>query len=309
MRKLTADMMAYLLNGAEPGLDPLQPSRRIFPSGVLRHRNVTYSAGEKRAAVRHLLDLYLPAEEQWLTARPLLIFVHGGGWRIGSKDDLSGLYGRIAHEFAERGIAFAIVNYRLSPRVKHPAHVEDVATALTFLKTAADTYGYAAENAFLMGHSAGAQIAALLALNPRFLMAQTLQTTTVSGVIALSGLYDLRGLAAFIPAELDELRTVRTTPDHPLARAGIAFAPSDYADASPILQVTGKAPPFLLFHEEFGPAMVDETKRFAAVLAENALDYKIIEMVGTNHISMLVELARQPGIGIVPIIEFVTAHC
>ncbi len=306
MRKLDAEMMAYLLKGAESDLDPLQPSSVTFESGVIRHRNITYCAGKKRDAVRHLLDLYLPAKVDWLGTRPLIIFVHGGGWRIGSKDDLSGLYGRTAQAFAKRGVAVANINYRLSPRVTHPSHIQDVAAAFAFLHTNAPDYGYNQNAIFLMGHSAGAHLAALLALNPIFLADEIHITVPdpISGVIAISGSYDLTALAKVQPAQLKKVENTDTV----LGRVSSAFAPRDCHDASPILHVTQHAPPFLLIHEEVGTKNIKETQRFAEALDRQKVTNSMLEMPSTNHISMLIELARKPALGIDHILKFIETH-
>lgn len=307
MRKITAKMMAFLMDGVERNLDPLIPDVRVLDDGVVRHRNLTYfEGGHRRDAVRYLLDLYLPAENLWGDARSIVMFIHGGGWRIGSKDDLYGLYGRIGQIFAKRGIAFAAVNYRLTPRVQHPEHIYDVARAFAFLHERAMGFGYSDESIFLMGHSAGAHLASLLALNIGYLESFGLdRANAVRGVIAMSGLYDLRGIDRFLPVALEDSATVSHAARHPLGKAGLAFPSDSLADASPILHIGATAPPFLLVCEESGEFMVDDTNRFASALAEAGVAHTVMMMPGSNHISMLVNLARSGNVTLDQIVGFV----
>jgi len=310
MRKITAERLAFLMDGAETNLNPLKPEVRIFDDGVVRHRNQTYFEGaHRRDAVRYLLDLYLPAEHQWGDARSIVMFIHGGGWRIGSKDDLYGLYGRIGRIFARRGIAFAAINYRLTPRVQHPGHICDVARAFGFLRARASKFDYSLESMFLMGHSAGSHLASLLALNPRFLRSHGLDCgTEVRGVISMSGLYDLRGIDRFLPVELEESAAASHVARHSLAKAGLAFPPDSLADASPILHVSAMAPPFLLICEDLGDFMIEETRRFATAIGKARVEHSVIMMPESNHISMLIDLARRGNPTLGQIVGFVCDH-
>src|SRR5262245_45715168 len=91
-------------------------------------RNVAYRDGKDADPVRHRLDLYLPRGHK---DYPVLCFVHGGAWQLGDKNHF-GIYGAIGRTFARHGIGFVSTNYRLSPAVKHPEHVKDVAAAFAW---------------------------------------------------------------------------------------------------------------------------------------------------------------------------------
>ncbi|MFW5653531.1 MAG: alpha/beta hydrolase [Planctomycetota bacterium] len=184
--------------------------------GVLVHRNLRYAEGERRDAVRHRLDLYLPARAtMWPQATdgagdaasslatkrscPLVVWFHGGGWQLGTKDDMNGIYGRIGASLAARGIAFANANYRLTPRVRHPGHIEDAAAAVSYLQSRASEFDITPGGIFLAGHSAGAHLAALLATQPDWLEEYDMDpASNIAGVIPVSGVFDLKSFRDFV---------------------------------------------------------------------------------------------------------------
>jgi hypothetical protein len=134
------------------------------------------------------LDIYTLVEAQdW----PVMIYVHGGGWHTGDK--------RSVHEkpqaFLERGYVFVSVNYRLSPQVAFPTHAQDVAEAIAWVEEHVELYGGDPKRLFLMGHSAGGHLVALMATDERYLAAHGLLPTHLSGIIANdTAVYDLVGL-------------------------------------------------------------------------------------------------------------------
>jgi acetyl esterase/lipase len=130
---------------------------------------------------RHQLDIYSPKDVTSET--PVLVFFHGGSWQYGSKDD----YRFLGTAFAARGIQTVVVNYRLHPEVIFPAFVEDAAKALAYTKAKIAN----GRPVFIAGHSAGAHIATMVALDPRFLAAQGTNVCDVTkGIIGVSGPYE-----------------------------------------------------------------------------------------------------------------------
>src|SRR5438552_192064 len=85
---------------------------------VVRHLDIAYRIDKDADRERHKLDVYVPKGRKDF---PVLFFVHGGAWKSGNKS----WYGALGHAFAQVGIGVVVTNYRLSPQVKHPAHVED----------------------------------------------------------------------------------------------------------------------------------------------------------------------------------------
>lgn len=150
----------------------------------LAYRKTPAGSDERRSR----LDLFLPAPAAGRPSKhPLLVFAHGGAWKFGSKD----LYRDLGRRMAAVGIAAANVNYRLTPPAKHPDHVRDLAASVRWLVDRSGEYSLRKDRLFLMGHSAGAHLVTLAALDPSYLNAVGLSPGSVRGVIGVSGPYAL----------------------------------------------------------------------------------------------------------------------
>src|SRR6266850_1249560 len=115
---------------------------------------------------KHRLDLFLPQGTQW----PMLIFVHGGGLASGDKSfRVAGedVYGNVGRFYASQGIGVAVINYRLQPKVTWREQVDDVAHATAWVAANLGLYGADTSRIFIGGHSAGAHLAARIALDPK----------------------------------------------------------------------------------------------------------------------------------------------
>jgi arylformamidase len=194
---------------------------------VEREIPYAFSPGDPALRRRQSFDLYLPKAVR----PPLVVFIHGGFWV--ESDDKYGIGPRLAEVLVGDGAAVALVRYRLSPGVRHPAHVHDVAEALAALRRLAGRYGYDPKRIYLIGHSAGATIAAQLALDPRYLREVGMQPSDLSGVVLLSGVYDLRATGPMDPRY------------EGFARAAFGTDPAVRRAASPITHA-GKGPPMLI---------------------------------------------------------------
>jgi acetyl esterase/lipase len=144
------------------GGSPLEAERSRSTYDVEILRDISYYDGENADSVRHKLDLYLPKGAKDF---PAVLFFHGGGWSRGDK-----LYWGMAPGFctlcAKHGIGAASANYRLSPSVQHPGHVQDAALAFAWLYKNIGKYNGNAKHLFVCGHSAGGHLAALLSTDP-----------------------------------------------------------------------------------------------------------------------------------------------
>ena len=192
-----------------------------------RHANIAYGPDPQQR-----LDVYVP-ESAAREPRPVVVFWHGGRWRFGDKAD----YRFVGAALAESGYVTVVANYRHYPQVKMPGFLSDAAQAALWAAAHSKEYGGDPERLYLMGHSAGAHLAALVTLDPRFFAAAGQSAPHIAGVIGLSGPYD------FLPLLEPDVQDM--------------FGPPPiYPESQPINFVRGDAPPMLLVH-----GLKDETVR------------------------------------------------
>ena len=176
--------------GVHPRVLLEEPDTSSGMRAVRTTRDLSYFSGEGVAHERHKLNLFEPVADEPF---PVVLWIHAGAWSFGDRSGETAL----AMRFAERGIGFAAISYRLSskfwndptaPRegVQHPAHAEDCAMAFAWLRKK-----YPGRPLFLSGHSCGAHLAALLAMDPRYLKRHGLELREIRGVVAIGGAYDL----------------------------------------------------------------------------------------------------------------------
>jgi acetyl esterase/lipase len=218
------------------------------------------------------LDFYPAAK----APAPLVVFIHGGGWRIGDKAT-AGAGRDKAAAFTARGFAYASLNYRLSPAVAHPAHVEDVAAGIAHLHRATPTLGIDRTRIFVIGHSAGAHLAALVAVDARRLGAHGLPLSTLKGVILLDGAgYDVTA----------QMRALEQSQGFTAEMYRDAFGTdaAGWADASPTTHIgagTGIAP-HLIVHTD-RPAAVRQSRLLASRLRAAGVEADLFRASGYSH--------------------------
>jgi acetyl esterase/lipase len=287
---------------------------------IRRVSGVTYFEGARQDAGRHRLDLFVPADRK---DYPVIVLVHGGAWCLGD-NRCWGLYSSVGEFLAGRGIGVALPNYRLSPQVKHPEHVKDVARAVAWVHHHIAEHGGNPERIFLVGHSAGGHLVSLLATDERYLKAVGVKADIIRGVVGVSGVYRIPPgrVDATLGGSfrLDEMLGVRSTSSRngnwlsvPISVNvfGIAFGddPQFRADASPINHVRAGLPPFLLINagNEL-PTLAEMGEEFHHVLKENGCDARRTVVPHRNHNSILF-CAIQSSDPVARAIEaFVLAH-
>jgi acetyl esterase/lipase len=172
---------------------------------------------------RQRLDIYRPSKAAG--PLPVVVFFYGGAWQTGER----GNYLFVAASLARAGMVVAVPDYRVLPDVRFPGFLADCAQAVAQVRRVAPHWGGDPARLFVMGHSAGAYNAAMLALDPRFLLAAGDSRDRLAGMIGLAGPYD------FLPFLSDDIRAV--------------FAPAaDPRETQPIGHVDGGNPPLLLLH-------------------------------------------------------------
>ena len=212
-RPMFAALGALLAGACSPAsvLNAMAPR-----DGVREASGLAYGAGH-----RHGIDVYAPdgAEQA-----PVVVFLYGGSWVGGDR----GMYRFLGASLAAAGVVCMVPDYRVWPEVGFPGFVQDAAQAVAWARCNAAAHGGAADRLVLMGHSAGAHIATLLALDDNYLAAEGLRpATAVRGVVGLAGPYD------FLPLRSPTLQAI--------------FGPeSGWAETQPVNHVAPGAPPMLL---------------------------------------------------------------
>jgi acetyl esterase/lipase len=227
---------------------------------------------------------------------PVLLFVHGGAWVFGDKNQF-GLYHNFGTYWARRGIGVVVANYRLSPGVKHPAHVQDVAKAFVWTKKNSSNYGGDARELFISGQSAGGHLVSLLATDESYLQALGAKTSDIRGVLSLSGVYTLpsRMGVSNLPAVTGvpggkEALQARRTPFSSVFGSDLKVLRA----AVPISHVRDGLPPFLILYAEHDPKILrDMASEFEAALKKQKQFAQLVAAPGRNHITELIFFGRQ----------------
>lgn len=192
----------------------------IETDGLTILRDIPYGPAPRQA-----MDVYRPDGAPG--GLPVVVFFYGGSWQTGRRQD----YPFVAASLARSGVVVVVPDYRLFPQVVWPGYVEDAAQAVAAVRRQAGGWGGDPARVFVAGHSAGAHLAALLALDPRWLAQAGDRRDALAGMVGLAGPYD------FLPIHDEDIRAV------------FAAAP-DLAATQPVNHVDGRNPPMLLLHGE-----------------------------------------------------------
>lgn len=254
-------------------IHPTQPTRRPWQamvSDLLAERNVSC---EKSIVYgphpRQCLDVYRPQAGRGPERRPVVLFIYGGGWTSGER----GCYSFVGSALAARGITTVVADYRMFPEVRFPDFNWDAAGAYAW--TARNLAVEGGRPIIVMGHSAGAHIAALIAYDRSYLRGQGPDLTAPAGLIAMSGPY------AFDPT------TWPTTKEIFATSAGSPDA------ARPIAHIGGHCPATLLIYGLRDDVVQPENGReLAATLTDHGVAARLIEYRNLGHIGPITSLLR-----------------
>ncbi len=235
------------------------------------------------------LDIYTPITSE---NYPVIVFIHGGTWSLGDKGSLS--YKTTA--FTKANFVYVSINYRLSPDIIHPIHAGDVAKAIIWIHRHISDYGGDPQNIFLLGHSAGGHLAALVATDEYYLKDLGFSTKIIRGVIGLdSAAYHLPTLIASEPE------------NYHLFEMAFGDNPVMWEKASPINYVEkGKSiPPFLLIYA--GDREVSKLVNLAFAQALQIANYQIHLYYASDkdHISIERDLGKFADNAIEKIFQFI----
>jgi acetyl esterase/lipase len=230
---------------------------------------------------RQRLDLYRPVASGPQGRLPIILFLYGGSWSSGEK----GGYGFAGRALAARGFLVAVPDYRLVPQVRYPAFLEDNAAAVRWVVANATRFGGDPSRVVLVGHSAGAYNAAMLALDPRWLGAER---RAIRGWVGLAGPYD------FLPL------------DGPVTRATFGQA-GDLGATQPVNFASAGDPATLLLHGTKDTTVLPRnSQRLGALLADKGVSARVKLYPEVGHVGILTAFAR-PLRGRAPVIDDVTA--
>ncbi len=252
-----------------------------LPPGVTVQKDIAYVPG---GGPSRSLDLYLP--DSGGKPVPLLVFIHGGGWRGGSKD------GCPAKFLAQYGYAVASLNYRLSRQASFPAQIEDCRAALRFLRAGAATYHIQPDHVAVWGGSAGGHLAALLGTSPAVDFSVGPGAPNVVGKvdesIRVQCVVDMYGATDFTLLMADKAQV-----EHGVGGAAIQLlgSPASQEDlmarskwASPITYVSHDSPPFLIQHGDADKTMpLEQARVMAEALQKAGVEETLMVMPGAGH--------------------------
>lgn len=256
---------------------------RPAPAGVRVERDIPYVTGGDPAQV---LDLYLP-EVATTTPRPLLVWIHGGGWQSGSKNDCP------LSRMVLKGYVVASVEYRFSQKARFPAQIQDCQAAIRWLRAKSATYGIDPKHVGVGGGSAGGHLAALVgtaggknAFPP--VGGNETQSDRVQAVYDLFGPTDFNTVGAQIEADpnvrnIFKLNTA-ADPYSSLTGSKIGADEKVAATASPVHYVSADNPPFLIMHGTHDTLVpFAQSEEFAAVLQKAGVSVLFQKFPGSGH--------------------------
>ena len=201
--------------------------------------------------------------------RAVVIFVHGGYWSEGDKD----IYGFLGRNFAKKSIVTVIPSYTLSPNGNYDTMAKDVVEAIKWTEENIETYGGDPEQIYLMGHSAGGHLIALVTTNPKY----SNNTKTIKGVI----LNDAAGLDMFSYLQ----KNPPTTEYH--YKTTWTENPELWKDASPFYFMSEDMPPFLIYvGNKTYPSIITQNATFLEKLHKYQPDTELIYL-DKKHVPMM----------------------
>ena len=238
------------------------------------------------------LDIYTPLTDEHF---PVIVFIHGGTWSFGNKGSLSDK----TISFIKANFVYVSINYRLSPDIKHPIHTSDVAKAIIWIYKHILDYGGDPQNIFLLGHSAGGHLAALIATDEHYLKDLGFSTKIIRGAIGLdSAAYHLPTL-------------IRSEPENDyLFEMAFGNNSDIWEKASPInyVEKIQSAPPFLLIYAGNREVSKVVNLAFFDALRKSEHEVDLYHASDKNHVSIECDLGKSGDVTIEKIFQFIHKH-
>lgn len=238
---------------------------RTASAQIRVEHDIKYTTGPAYADNKDKLDIFIPRGAK---SAPVIVSLYGGALTAGDKSEQP----YVGERFAEAGYVTVLINYRLSPTVAHPAHVQDAAAAIAWVKKNISTYGGDPNKIVLTGHSAGAYLISLLLLDPRYLAAHNMKPSDIRGAAPVSGFFFVEGAGV--------------GPDRPKYIWGAD--PKAWPAASPASYVRADVPPMLLLYADGDDAWRrQQNVDFAAALrAAGDMQIETHMISGRTHLTV-----------------------
>lgn len=247
---------------------------------------------------RQVLDVYAPPGAR---DRPVVFWIHGGGWQTGDKSEVQ----LKPQAFTDRGYVFVSTNYRLLPQVEMKTIVEDIARSIRWVHDHIRDHGGDPNRLLIMGHSAGAQLAALVSIDDRYLQAQGLSLEIVKGCVPVDGdTFD-------IPAIIETAETRCRVHGLPQAKYGhrekFGGDPAKHREFSAVTHVArGKGiPPFLIMHVAGHPDTSAQARRLANVLEDAGVPVRLYAARDSTHSQINNRIGVPDDPGTIQLDEFI----
>ena len=261
-------------------------------------KNVPYAESPHE---RQVLDIYVPQQPAGAKGAPVVFWIHGGGWQVGDKTQVA----LKPEAFTRRGFVFVSTNYRLLPHVDMGTLIRDVAKSLGWVHKHIAEHGGDPERILVMGHSAGAQLAAILCTDHRYLQAEGVPFTALKGCVPVDGdTYD-------IPAIIETAETRRRVHKQPQAKYGhrekFGIEPAKHVDFSAVTHIAaGKGiPPFLIVYVNSHPDTSAQADRLGSALREAKVPVTMYGGKETNHSKINDDLGLPGDPGTIALFAFV----
>ena len=236
-------------------------------------RDIPYA---EPANERQMLDVYAPEGAKDL---PVVFWIHGGGWQAGDKSSVQ----IKPQAFVEKGFVFVSTNYRFLPHVEIESIFRDIAKSIRWVHDHIGEHGGDPNRLLVMGHSAGAQLAALICTDDRYLKAEGLSLAIIKGCVPVDGdTYD-------VPAIIETAETRRRVHGQPQAKYGhrekFGVDPQKHRDYSAVTHVARDKhiPPFLVLYVADHPDNAAQAQHLGAVLKDAEIPVTVFGAKETNH--------------------------
>jgi acetyl esterase/lipase len=246
---------------------------------------------------RQVLDVYAPKGAKDL---PVVFWIHGGGWQTGDKKEVQ----LKPQAFTDKGLVFVSTNYRLLPAVDMDTIVRDVARAAGWVHQHIAEHGGDPKRLVVMGHSAGAQLAALVCTDDRYLKAEGVPLTAIKGCVPVDG--DTYDVPAIIETAEARWRAHGLPPAKFGHREKFGNDPARHKDFSAVTHVAkGKGiPPFFVLHVAGHPDVTAQAQRFGNVLMGAGVPVTVFGARETTHTKVNADLGKPDDPATKAVFEF-----